>query len=149
MTRPKISKKLSVKGRKLHGPTNELEVIDAPADRFGVIEFKVPEFAHLCPITGQPDPGTIWIRYIPALYYVETRSLMRYLWTFRNKEIFHEEIPQAVLSVLTEALEPKWAEVMGDFLVRGVSWEKVVATHEPSETSDRLRRAVDRHSFRF
>ena len=52
------------------------------------IEIDCPEFTSLCPITGQPDFGTITYTYIPDQLCVELKSLKLYLQRFRNQGIF-------------------------------------------------------------
>ena len=39
------------------------------------VKFNCPEFTTLCPITGQPDFGTIYISYVPDIKMVESKSL--------------------------------------------------------------------------
>ena len=49
------------------------------------IEIVCPEFTSLCPITGQPDFGTITYTYTPDTKCVELKSLKLYLQRFRNQ----------------------------------------------------------------
>ncbi|MDP6776321.1 MAG: NADPH-dependent 7-cyano-7-deazaguanine reductase QueF, partial [Candidatus Latescibacteria bacterium] len=45
----------------------EIESFENPCpDRRYTIEFTCPEFTSVCPKTGQPDFGTIVIRYVPG-----------------------------------------------------------------------------------
>ena len=39
-----------------------------------VISISFPEFTSLCPVTGQPDCGTITVEYIPDELCVESKS---------------------------------------------------------------------------
>lgn len=108
-------------------PKNEIQWVDNPRpDLNQVINFRVPEFSHRCPMTGQPDVAVISIRFIPHKKLLETKSLLQYLWTFRDREIFHEEIGPVVLDDIVKILEPQWAMVKGEFCVRGISWETTV-----------------------
>ena len=59
------------------------------ADHDYWVRFNCPEFTTLCPITGQPDYGTIYISYMPAERMVESKSLKLYLVSFRNHGDFH------------------------------------------------------------
>ncbi len=52
----------------------------------------VPEFTSVCPKTGLPDFGTIWIRYMPDKECLELKSLKEYLTSYRNLGIFQENI---------------------------------------------------------
>jgi 7-cyano-7-deazaguanine reductase len=83
------------------------------------IAFDCPEFTCLCPITGQPDFATIRIRYVPDQHLVELKSLKLYVWSYRDEGAFHEDITNRILDDLVAALRPRWAEVTGDFNVRG------------------------------
>ena len=60
-------------------------------DRDYMVTFKCPEFTSLCPMTGQPDFGTIYINYVPDVKMVESKSLKLYLFSFRNHGDFHED----------------------------------------------------------
>src|SRR5262249_56226022 len=48
------------------------------------IEITCPEFTAVCPKTGQPDFGTIIIRYVPQATCLELKSLKLYLFGYRN-----------------------------------------------------------------
>ena len=56
------------------------------------VKLNCPEFTSVCPITGQPDFGTITIAYVPDEYLVESKSLKLYLFSFRNHGDFHEDV---------------------------------------------------------
>ena len=94
------------------------------------IEFTIPEFTCLCPVTGFPDFATIAIRYIPRDWCVELKSLKLYINQFRNKGIFHEDVPNKILDDLVELLDPWEMEISGDFSVRGNIRTVVRARHD-------------------
>ena len=83
------------------------------------VKFNCPEFTTLCPITGQPDFGTIYISYIPDEKMVESKSLKLYLFSFRNNGDFHEDVVNIIMKDLIKFLEPKYIEVWGKFWPRG------------------------------
>jgi 7-cyano-7-deazaguanine reductase len=83
------------------------------------ITFETSEFTSLCPITGQPDFGTIKIEYIPDTLCVESKSLKLYLFAFRQTGTFYEEIVNRIYSDLFETLKPRRLIVNGDFTPRG------------------------------
>ena len=89
----------------------------------------VPEFTCLCPITGQPDFATIRIRYVPDQHLVELKSLKLYLWSYRQEGAFHEDVTNRILDDLVAAVRPRWAELVGDFNVRGGIKTEVRATY--------------------
>jgi 7-cyano-7-deazaguanine reductase len=83
------------------------------------IEIRCPEFTSVCPKTGQPDFGTITIRYVPDVQCIELKSLKLYLHEYRNKGIFYEHVTNVILDDLVSALRPRSMTVEGDFNVRG------------------------------
>lgn len=88
-------------------------------DRDYVVTFDCPEFTTLCPKTGQPDFGHIFISYIPRLKMVESKSLKLYLFSFRNHGDFHEDCVNIILNDLWQLMEPHYIEVRGLFMPRG------------------------------
>jgi 7-cyano-7-deazaguanine reductase len=83
------------------------------------VKFNCPEFTSLCPKTGQPDFGTIYISYIPDKLMVESKSLKLYLFSFRNHGDFHEDCMNIIMKDLIKLLDPKYIEVWGKFTPRG------------------------------
>lgn len=84
-----------------------------------VVRFDCPEFTTLCPKTGQPDFGRIYINYIPSHRMVESKSLKLYLFSFRNHGDFHEDVVNIILDDLWKLMEPRYIEVIGRFMPRG------------------------------
>ncbi len=97
-----------------------LEVfINKHPERDYMVTFDCPEFTTLCPKTGQPDFGRIFINYIPDERMVESKSLKLYLFSFRNHGDFHEDVVNIILNDLVELMDPKYIEVYGRFNPRG------------------------------
>lgn len=88
-------------------------------DREYVVTFDCPEFTTLCPKTGQPDFGHIYITYIPRMQMVESKSLKLYLFSFRNHGDFHEDVVNIILNDLRKLMDPRYIEVRGVFMPRG------------------------------
>ena len=84
-----------------------------------VVTFDCPEFTTLCPKTGQPDFGHIYITYIPRERMVESKSLKLYLFSFRNHGDFHEDVVNIILNDLWNLMDPRYIEVRGRFMPRG------------------------------
>lgn len=84
-----------------------------------VVTFDCPEFTTLCPKTGQPDFGHIYISYIPRHKMVESKSLKLYLFSFRNHGDFHEDCVNIIMKDLFALMDPKYIEVRGVFMPRG------------------------------
>ena len=83
------------------------------------VKFNCPEFTTLCPITGQPDFATLYISYVPNGKMVESKSLKLYLFGFRNRGDFHEDVVNVIADDLISLLSPRYLEVWGKFLPRG------------------------------
>ena len=94
------------------------------------IEFSAPEFTSLCPMTGQPDFGTIVVRYVPAGRCIELRSFKYYLFSYRDRGIFYEDVVNAVLDDIVAAVKPKRATVVAEMNARGGISARMTATYE-------------------
>ncbi len=83
------------------------------------VELVCDEFTSLCPVTGQPDFGTLAIRYEPGEWLVESKSLKLYLWRYRERGIFGESLVAEIADDLARQLAPRRLEVEGRFKARG------------------------------
>ena len=93
------------------------------------IRFDAPEFTSVCPMTGQPDFGTITLIYVPGARCIELRSFKFYLQTFRQRGIFYEDVVNVILDDVVAAIAPRRASVTGDFHARGGITARVTATY--------------------
>ncbi len=101
-------------------PTVKLEAFpNHHPDRNYVVTLRTDEFTCVCPATGQPDFAELTIQYIPDRRILESKSLKLYLWSFRERGIFHEHAANVILDDLVEALSPRWCRVAADFALRG------------------------------
>ena len=91
------------------------------------VEIDIPEFTSVCPKTGLPDFGTIWIRYEPKNDCFELKSLKEYINEYRNLGIFQENVVNRILEDVVKATRPVWCEVRGEFRPRGGLGTTVVA----------------------
>ena len=94
------------------------------------IRIECPEFTSVCPRTGQPDFGTLWITYVPEKLCVELKSLKLYLQQFRNEGIFYENVTNRVLDDLVAVLRPRRMTLEASFTPRGGIRTTVTATFE-------------------
>jgi 7-cyano-7-deazaguanine reductase len=123
-------KRRAARRRSIPVRTGRLESFANPApERDYEIEHVAPEFTSVCPVTGQPDFGTITVRYVPDRRCVELKSLKLYLVAFRDQGIFYEAVVNRILDDLVAALAPRRMEVEGVFRVRGGIGSTVRATH--------------------
>src|SRR5207244_311624 len=118
-------------GRMPSQASRELKTFPNPSpNRDYVIRHECPEYTAVCPVTGQPDFGTILIIYTPDRLCVELKSLKLYLGSFRNEGHYFEQVVNQILDDLVETLEPRRMAVIGKFNVRGGISSIVVARHE-------------------
>ena len=111
-------------------PSRELVTFENPAPgREYWIRHECPEYTALCPVTGQPDFGTIIVRYVPDERCVELKSLKLYLWAFRNEGHYFEQVINRILDDLVQAMSPKKLKVVGLFNVRGGISTRVTARY--------------------
>jgi 7-cyano-7-deazaguanine reductase len=109
---------------------NKLEPWPNPTpDRSYTISLEIPEFTCLCPRSGFPDFALIRIRYQPAEWIVELRSLKLYINGYRDRHISHEAAVNQILDDLVSLLQPRWMRITGDFNVRGNIKTMVRAEH--------------------
>ena len=112
------------------GPSLELETFPNPKpERDYEIRLVAPEFTCLCPKTGQPDFATLRLRYVPEAKCVELKSFKLYLWSFRDRGVFHEAVTNRILDDLVAALSPRSMTLEAEFYVRGGITTTVVAEH--------------------
>jgi len=119
-------------------PSRRLETFPNPSPgRDYWIRHECPEFTALCPVTGQPDFGTIVVLYVPHRRCVELKSLKLYLWAFRDEGHFFEQVTNQILDDLVRAVKPRRMTVQGRFNVRGGIATQVVARYAGSARKSR------------
>ena len=97
-----------------------LEVFENPSpSRSFTIEHHCPEFTSVCPKTGQPDYGTIVLRYVPDQWCVELKSLKMYLQRFRNEGIFYEAVTNRIMDDFLAVVKPQAATIESRWTPRG------------------------------
>ena len=103
------------------GLKSKLPSLDIFPNQFPDYEIRIesPEFTSICPKTGLPDFGTIFISYIPDKHCLELKSLKMYLLAYRNLGIFYENAVNRILDDIVKACKPKEATVVGEFNPRG------------------------------
>jgi 7-cyano-7-deazaguanine reductase len=98
-----------VLGRDVRGPIGA-EGLDAVpwshGDTDATVEFTTNELTALCPITGQPDFYELKLDYRPKGSLIESKSLKLYLWGFRDRGIFAEDLAATLLKDLVAACDP-------------------------------------------
>jgi 7-cyano-7-deazaguanine reductase len=109
---------LTVLGHDVRGPVEHLETFAAPATCTRV-RFTSDELTSVCPITGQPDFSSIEIDYQPNLRCIESKSLKLYLWSFRGRAAFVEQLAAEIAAEVRRAADPVRVRVTITQHVRG------------------------------
>ncbi len=118
-----------------------LEVFANPRpQRDFVITHVAPEFTSRCPVTGQPDFGTVTIEYVADELCVELKSLKFYLQAFREQGIFYEAVTNRILDELVEVLSPRRMRIETRWTPRGGMHSIVVAEYQKAATKRAARR---------
>lgn len=114
------------------GLKEKLPPLETFPNQFPDYEIKIefPEFTSVCPKTGLPDFGTIFIRYVPKEHCVELKSLKMYMLAYRNLGIFYENAVNRILEDIVKVCRPVRADVSGEFNPRG-GIKSVVEAHYP------------------
>lgn len=122
-------------------PTADLlEVFDNPRPEVPfVIGLDCLEFTSLCPMTGQPDYGSIYIDYVGDKLCVESKSLKLYLVSYRNHGAFHEDCVNSIADDIVAKINPLYLRVFGDFNVRGGIAIKPLTIRRNSPMASELR----------
>ncbi len=78
----------------------------------------IPDFTSRCPVTSQPDFGSIQISFLGKAT-VETKSLKLYLESYRDEGVFGEMFTNLLADDLWAALNPTWLKVETEWAPRG------------------------------
>ena len=77
------------------------------------------EFTAMCPWTGLPDFGTLFIRYVPDQTCIELKSLKYYLLSYTSVGIVQEHAANRLLNDLVALCQPVRMEITLDYKIRG------------------------------
>ena len=123
-----------VLGREARGPivAERLDVV--PWDHGNadaLIEFTTNELTATCPITNQPDFYELKLSYRPKGSLIESKALKLYLWGFRDRGAFAEDLAATLLKDLVAACDPVEMTVDLTQQVRGGLQIRTVVRHAP------------------
>jgi 7-cyano-7-deazaguanine reductase len=93
------------------------------------IEIILPEYTAICPKTGLPDFGTIFVEYVPDQWCLELKSLKEYITAYRNLGIFYENAVNRMLQDLVAACKPVSMRIRGEFTPRGGIQSRIEARY--------------------
>ena len=78
-------------------------------------------YSHLlksnCPVTGQPDWATIWVKYCGPK--IAHESFLEYVISFRKHQDFHENCVEQIFKDITDACKPHQLTVYARYTRRG------------------------------
>jgi len=74
-------------------------------------------FRSICPVTSQPDWGNIYIH--TTSHFLDSKKIIKFLKSFRNKGDFHEACIESIFITLLEDFAIDNLTVYGKFLRRG------------------------------
>ena len=111
-------------------PATDLAVFPNPAtSRDYLVHIECPEFTCLCPLTGQPDFATLVLDYIPEKLNLELKGLKLYLWSFRDRGVFHEAVTNEIVDQMAARIKPRFLRLTAKWYVRGGLFTTVVVEH--------------------
>jgi 7-cyano-7-deazaguanine reductase len=111
-----------VLGRETRGPIGAEQLHTVPWNHAGAdafVEFSTNELTAICPVTGQPDFYELKLSYRPGTRLLESKAMKLYLWSFRDRGIFAEDLAAILLQDLIAACEPEEMTVDLTQQVRG------------------------------
>ena len=95
-----------------------LETFDYAGPRQRV-SYQMTEFTAVCPFSGLPDTGIVWVDYIPRQKLLELKALKYYFLTFRNVGIFQERVTARIFNDLYSLLKPEELLIKTCYSTRG------------------------------
>ncbi len=127
--------KRQVLGREARRPIGAEQLDTVPwshADTDAVVDFSTNELTAVCPITGQPDFYELKLSYRPGRRLLESKAMKLYLWGFRDRGMFAEDMAATLLKDFVAACDPVEMTVDLTQQVRGGLKIRTVVRH-PSD----------------
>jgi 7-cyano-7-deazaguanine reductase len=121
-----------VLGRDARGPIGAKQLDTVPwnhADTNTLVEFSTNELTAICPVTGQPDFYELKLSYRPGTRLLESKAMKLYLWGFRDRGMFAEDLAATLLKDLVGACDPAQMTVDLTQQVRGGIEIRTVVRH--------------------
>jgi 7-cyano-7-deazaguanine reductase len=102
---------LTLLGETVRHAVDHVEVFPAPA-HVTTVRMTSDELTSMCPVTGQPDLANVEISYRPVRWCVESKSLKLYLWRFRDRAVFVEQLAAEIADEIAFTAEPHQVRVV-------------------------------------
>lgn len=119
-------------GRETRGPISAEQLDTVPwnhSDTDATVEFSTDELTAICPVTGQPDFYELKLTYRPRSRLLESKAMKLYLWGFRERGMFAEDMAASLLKDLVVACDPVEMNVDLTQQVRGGLKIRTVVQH--------------------
>jgi 7-cyano-7-deazaguanine reductase len=97
------------------------------------VSIDTDEFTAVCPWTGLPDYGTLYITYVPSHSCLELKSLKYYLLSYRDVGIVQEHAANRILKDLVALCQPRRMKVTLDYKIRGGIHTAVSAEYQGAQ----------------
>ena len=104
-------RELTLLGETVRHAVDHVEVFPAPT-HVTTVRMTNDELTSTCPVTGQPDLATVEITYRPDRWCVESKSLKLYLWGFRDRPVFVEQLAAEIADEIALTAEPRDVRVV-------------------------------------
>lgn len=95
----------------------DAELLAADADTSVSEELHTDSLRSLCPVTGQPDLGSVLVRYEGPR--IDRASLLRYIVSYRRHQDFHESCVERMFVDLLDRCGPRKLTVYARYQRRG------------------------------
>ena len=131
-----------VLGREVRGPLDAGDLATVPWDHPGtdaLVEVSTNELTALCPMTGQPYFYELKLFYRPRARLLESKAMKLYLWGFRDRGIFAEDLAATLLEDLVAACDPLEMTVDMTQQVRGGLKIRAVVSHPAGQQGSKGR----------
>ena len=109
-------------GRETRGPIGAQQLDTVPwnhPDTDALVELSTNELTAICPMTGQPDFYELKLSYRPGTQLLESKAMKLYLWSFRDRGMFAEDLAATLLEDLVATCDPAQMTVDLTQQVRG------------------------------
>lgn len=126
-----------VLGRETKGPIEADQISTVPWNHEGfdaTVEFTTGELTAFCPVTSQPDFYELRLTYRPKAKLLESKAMKLYLWGFRDRGAFAEDLAATLLNDLVAVCDPVWMEVDLTQKVRGGLQIRTVVRYSEGES---------------
>ena len=70
------------------------------------------------------------LKYFPRKFSVELKSMKLYIWSLRDKDVFHEAVTNLILDELVALIQPRFLKLRADFNVRGGTYPVITCVHK-------------------